>query len=503
MKNKSRITLLPLNQSFEVEEGSQLHDVLFTYGVEFPCGGHARCRGCRIRINEGTLPITAPQKQILSDKEIEEGWRLACQGEVQADLVIELDQWKSDILSDDSSFQFIPMDGLGIAIDLGTTTLAAQLIDRTTGEVLAIETAINPQARFGGDIMTRIDAATRLKRQNEMQRMIRVQLYGMITELFESSKRSKSDLKRIIIVGNAVMHNIFCGLDVTPMGFHPFEPISNNLEIFSPKDLEWDLDGNVSIEFLPGVGSFIGSDILVGAWVQSMSESDEVRVLVDLGTNGEIMVGNREKILTASTAAGPAFEGAGISMGMRAATGAISTVTLKNGEIVPKILGAKSPRGICGSGLVDAVSAYLDMGLIKADGRFLDGESIMVMDPVMITQKDIRELQLAKGAIATGIRLLLHELGSSEDDVEEVYLSGAFGNYISKRSSRRIGLLNFPQKRITTAGNTALLGAKKALFNEQKINHFYSLRKLTEHLDLSMHPDFTEVFAELVNFPQK
>jgi len=225
--------------------------------------------------------------------------------------------------------------------------------------------------------------------------------------------------------------------------------------------------------------------------------------LVDLGTNGEIMVGNREKILTASTAAGPAFEGAGISMGMRAATGAISTVTLKNGEIVPKILGAKSPRGICGSGLVDAVSAYLDMGLIKADGRFLDGESIMVMDPVMITQKDIRELQLAKGAIATGIRLLLHELGSSEDDVEEVYLSGAFGNYISKRSSRRIGLLNFPQKRITTAGNTALLGAKKALFNEQKINHFYSLRKITEHLDLSMHPDFTEVFAELVNFPQK
>ena len=127
----------------------------------------------------------------------------------------------------------------------------------------------------------------------------------------------------------------------------------------------------------------------------------------------------------------------------------------------------------------------------------------MVMDPVMITQKDIRELQLAKGAIATGIRLLLHELGSSEDDVEEVYLSGAFGNYISKRSSRRIGLLNFPQKRITTAGNTALLGAKKALFNEQKINHFYSIRKITEHLDLSMHPDFTEVFAELVNFPQK
>ena len=139
-----------------------------------------------------------------------------------------------------------------------------------------------------------------------------------------------------------------------------------------------------------------------------------------------------------------------------------------SGKITPKILGSEKPRGICGSGLVDAVSAYLDMGLIKADGRFREGEYIMVLDPVKITQKDIRELQLAKGAIATGIRLLLQELDSSEDEVAEVYLSGAFGNYISKKSSRRIGLLNFPQKKITTAGNTALLGAKKALFNEQK-----------------------------------
>jgi uncharacterized 2Fe-2S/4Fe-4S cluster protein (DUF4445 family) len=215
------------------------------------------------------------------------------------------------------------------------------------------------------------------------------------------------------------------------------------------------------------------------------------------------MVGNRHKILAASTAAGPAFEGAGISMGMRAATGAISSVIKRNGEIIPKVLGNEKARGICGSGLVDAVSAYLDVGSIKADGRLLDGESIMVLDPVKITQKDIRELQLAKGAIATGIRLLLQELSSKEENVAEVYLSGAFGNYISKRSSRRIGLLNFPQKKITTAGNTALLGAKMALFNEEESNNFFSIREKTDHLDLSMHPDFTEVFAELVNFPKR
>ncbi len=503
MAKKVSITLLPLNQSFEVAKDSQLHDILFSYGVEFPCGGHARCRGCRIRIKEGHLPITDSQKNILDEKELNEGWRLACEGRVQDDLIIELDQWKSDVLSDDSDFQFSPMHGFGVAIDLGTTTLAAQLVNRETGEVLAVETAINPQAKYGGDIMTRIDAASRLVKQNEMQLLIRSKINDMIIDLFHSSNENISRLKRIIIVGNAVMHNIFCGIDVEPMGYHPFEPVSNDLELYTPSELRWDLNEDVTIEFLPGVGSFIGSDILIGVWAKNMIESDGIKVLVDLGTNGEIMVGNKDKFLAASTAAGPAFEGAGISMGMRAATGAISTVMTRNGEIIPKVLGSEKARGICGSGLVDAISAYLDDGSIKADGRFLNGESIMVMDPVVITQKDIRELQLAKGAIATGIRLLLKEFNAEEKDVSEVYLSGAFGNYISKRSARRIGLLNFPQKKITTAGNTALLGAKMALFNKSKINNFYEIREKTTHLDLSMHPDFTDIFAELVNFPIK
>ncbi len=503
MAKKVSITLLPLNQSFEVAKDSQLHDILFSYGVEFPCGGHARCRGCRVRIKEGHLPITDSQKNILDDKELNEGWRLACEGRVQDDLIIELDQWKSDVLSDDSDFQFSPMHGFGVAIDLGTTTLAAQLVNRETGEVLAVETAINPQAKYGSDIMTRIDAASRLVKQNEMQLLIRSKINDMIIDLFHSSNENISRLKRIIIVGNAVMHNIFCGIDVEPMGYHPFEPVSNDLELYTPSELRWDLNEDVTIEFLPGVGSFIGSDILIGVWAKKIIESDGIKVLVDLGTNGEIMVGNKDKFLAASTAAGPAFEGAGISMGMRAATGAISTVMTRNGEIIPKVLGSEKARGICGSGLVDAISAYLDDGSIKADGRFLNGESIMVMDPVVITQKDIRELQLAKGAIATGIRLLLKEFNAEEKDVSEVYLSGAFGNYISKRSARRIGLLNFPQKKITTAGNTALLGAKMALFNKSKINNFYEIREKTTHLDLSMHPDFTDIFAELVNFPIK
>ena len=201
MTDKVRITLLPLNQSFEVAKESQLHDILFNYGVEFPCGGHARCRGCRVWIKQGHLPVTEPQKNILDDDELNKGWRLACQGSVQNDLTIELDQWKSDVLSDGSNFHFSPMDGLGIAIDLGTTTLAAQLVDRKTGEVLAVETSINPQAKYGGDIMTRIDTASRLEKQNEMQRLIRSKLNEMIVDLFHHSNEKISKLKRIIIVG--------------------------------------------------------------------------------------------------------------------------------------------------------------------------------------------------------------------------------------------------------------------------------------------------------------
>ena len=503
MREKVKLTLLPLNQCHEVEKGSQLHDELFSFGVEFPCGGHARCRGCRIRVREGNLSITAPQKNMLDDHEIEAGWRLACQGVISENLTLEIDQWKTDILSDNTDFQFSSMPGLGVAIDLGTTTLASQLVNRETGEVMAIETDINPQAKYGGDIMSRIDYAARLKKQKNLQSLIRIKLYNMIQALLKSAEIQPTDIQRIVIAGNTVMHNIFCGIDVEPLGFHPFEPISNNLKNYKASDLKWNFSNDMDVAFLPGVGSFIGSDILMGAWVKNMAQSEKLKVLVDLGTNGEILVGNKEKILAASTAAGPAFEGAGISMGMRAASGAVSSVSVRKGRMIPKVLGQTEPRGICGSGLVDAVAAFLDSGQISSNGRIQNGESLPVLEPVIITQKDVRELQLAKGAIATGIQLLLKEMGAREIDVDEVYLSGAFGNYISKQSARRIGLLNFPQKKITTAGNTALLGAKLALFNDMDENHFYEIREKTEHLDLSTHPDFTDLFTALVNFPEK
>ena len=225
------------------------------------------------------------------------------------------------------------------------------------------------------------------------------------------------------------------------------------------------MPGNPAVRFLPCLGSFVGSDILAGLLATSLHEHDDLAALIDLGTNGEIVVGNRQRLLCASTAAGPAFEGARISMGMRAATGAISEVHAQDGKLHCHVLGNGAPRGVCGSGLVDAAAAGLDLGWISPKGRLANGESLTLAPPVALTQWDVRELQLAKGAIAAGLRILLEQWGAQAIELAQVYVAGAFGNYINYASARRIGLLDFPAEKIQPAGNTALLGAKLALFD--------------------------------------
>ena len=227
-------------------------------------------------------------------------------------------------------------------------------------------------------------------------------------------------------------------------------------------------------------------------------------MLIDLGTNGEIVLGNREKLVCAATAAGPAFEGARISMGMRAATGAISEVHVSNGRLTCHVIGNTPPRGICGSGLVDATAAGLDIGALLPGGRLAHGQSFFELDPpVSLNQRDIRELQLAKGAIAAGIRLLLQDRGATQTDVAQVFLAGAFGNYINQANARRIGLFHFPSETILASGNTALLGAKLALFNLKRKDLSYpQILQRTSHLSLNETPGFQDAYVEEMVFPE-
>jgi len=305
-------------------------------------------------------------------------------------------------------------------------------------------------------------------------------------------------------VGNTVMHHLFCGLDVEPLSHYPFESPHTGLQLFRASDLAWSLNPETAVRFLPCLGGFVGSDVLAGVLATRLSESEEIGALVDLGTNGEIVVGNAARLLCASTAAGPAFEGARISMGMRAATGAISQLAVEGGHVVCHVLGNAAPQGLCGSGLVDAVAAGLDLEVIEPSGRFANGLKEWTLEPpVVLTQSDIRELQLAKGAIAAGFRILLDHLGAGIGDVKKLYLAGAFGNYISRSSARRIGLIDLPIDLVSPAGNTALLGAKLALFSCDGEDGSYTLlRRKIEHVALKADGKFQEVFVDGLAFPQ-
>ena len=485
--------------------GTPLQDVLFAQGVEFPCGGRGRCKGCRVKVLAGELPVTADDARLLSASELGEGWRLACQAKAQSDLTLELAQWEATILADNSPFEFTPCDGLGVAIDLGTTTVVGQLLDLRTGQVLAVRTALNAQARHGADIMSRIDYAVHHGGSRMLEQLIREQIGTLVGELLATASATPEELRDVVLVGNTAMHHLFCGLDITPLSAHPFEPATDQVQLFTATELDWQgsvISPDTTVRFLPGLGSFVGSDLLAGILATRMHEDPALTVLVDLGTNGEIVVGNRDRRLSASTAAGPAFEGARISCGMRAATGAISDVTVAEGRLECHVIGHAAARGICGSGLVEAVACGLDLGLVRPDGRLADERGLLLAPSVSLRQADIRELQLAKGAIAAGIRILLEQWGASLADVQRVWLAGAFGNYINRTSARRIGLIHFPPEKVFPVGNTALLGAKLALFNlPSEAGAYEAIRSRTQHVPLSEDPQFMDIYVDEMSFP--
>jgi uncharacterized 2Fe-2S/4Fe-4S cluster protein (DUF4445 family) len=503
MSDLVRIELQPLGKTILVPKGEAIQDALFAQGVEFPCGGRARCRGCKIRVVGGESPITDEERRQLTPGELADGWRLGCCTRPSGDLKIALAQWETPILADHASVQsFLPRPGLGVAVDLGTTTVVGQLLDLQSGRVLGSRLALNTQARHGADVMSRIDFALEEQGRAQLCTQIREQIGLMIASLLAEVPGGDRELRSVVVVGNTVMHHLFCGLSVAPLAHTPFEPKEAGLQTFGAGQLGWQLPGNPEICFLPCLGGFVGSDILAGVLATRLHQQEDLCALVDLGTNGEIVVGNRHRLLCASTAAGPAFEGARISMGMRAATGAVSAVSLRAAHFHCQVIGHTEPRGLCGSGLVDAVACALQLGQIQPNGRLAQGKCIPLAGRVTLTQADVRELQLAKGAIAAGIRLLVKSWGATLADVARVHLAGAFGNYINRNSARQIGLLEFPLERVEPAGNTALLGAKLALLGgpEPRL-HYGSILDRQTHICLHEDPDFQEMYADLMAFP--
>ena len=490
-REKVRIQLEPLSREIEVARGASLGATLPEFGVELPCGGTGRCGGCRVRVLSGSLPATAADLSVFSAEETSLGWRLACQARADLPLVLECGQWQMDVLTDNSRLSGAGKPGLGIAIDLGTTTIAMQMVELATGHVVGVQTGLNPQALYGADVMSRIHAALS---GADLVGMVRSTLGRMIALV---AGTREAEIAEVQLVGNTVMHHLFAGLDLQPLAGAPFASPHLGAKVFRPHELDWRLPEDCAVRFERCLGGFVGSDILAGIIAVGMPRSEELLALVDLGTNGEIAIGNRRGIVCTSTAAGPAFEAGVISMGMRAVTGAVSRVEVVEGKLHATVIGDVEPRGICGSGIVDAVAAGLRCGTIQTSGWIANGSKVLpVKGPVNLVQADVRELQLAKAAIASGFRMLLDHLGVSAARVRRIHLAGAFGNYVQAESAVEIGLLEVPLERICASGNTALRGAKILLLSPTE-----PLFPSIEHVSLAGEPDFQEHFASCMAFP--
>jgi len=422
---------------------------------------------------------------------------------------------------------------LGMAFDIGTTTIAGYLMDLYTGKELSVASTLNPQTQFGADVISRITHANQdpngLK---ELHRVVTRAVNDLIGEAVQKAGVSRDDVYAVSIVGNTCMHHLFIGVNPRDVALAPYVPVITDPLVIDPADLNLVINPAGKVFVLPNIAGFVGADTVGVLLATGLDQSEEIKLIVDIGTNGEMALGNKDKILACSTAAGPAFEGAQISCGMRGASGAIDHVTFED-EFSFSVIDDVAPLGICGSALLDTVAGLLEMGLIDARGRLkkpeevthplgqklkdrlveINGSPAFLLAgevnskenrPIYVSQKDIRELQLAKGAIATGIRILMQNYGLEVEDITEVQLAGAFGNYLNPHSACAIGLIPRElEDRITMVGNAAGLGSQLALLSETEYERAATAARNVQFVELGSDPNFTTVFAESMLFPEQ
>jgi uncharacterized 2Fe-2S/4Fe-4S cluster protein (DUF4445 family) len=419
----------------------------------------------------------------------------------------------------------------GLAIDIGTTSVVTTLMELASGEQMASVSSLNPQAVFGGDLMSRIAFA---QGDPGNLRKLQTRIIGLLNQHVEQVTRDSGVLAKwiykVVVVGNTCMHHLLLGIDPSYVGLAPYAPVLRHAVTLSARELFLKVNPEARVCLLPLVAGFVGADAVAVALATRIADTSEIRIAVDIGTNGEVLLGSREHLWACSAPAGPALEGAQIRHGMRAAMGAIDRVSIVDGDFHLHTIGEAAAQGLCGSGIVDAIAALLDAGiidwtgLIDVDGRerlpaplrarvLMRGEERLVVlarpgeagaeREIALTQEDVRQVQLCKGAIASGVAMLQHVAGVSPDDVSELMLAGGFGNYLSVRSALRIGLIppTVPEERIRYVGNAAALGAQLALVSEPERRRAEAIAASIDHVSLAAHPDFQDIFVDCMNFP--
>ncbi len=417
--------------------------------------------------------------------------------------------------------------GYGIAFDMGTTTVAGVLWNlENAREVLSLARS-NPQRIYGADVISRISFVKKdPKNLKVMRDLIRDCLNSIISGLCHGSGVKKNSISKVTLCGNATMSHIFSGHDPSPLAKAPFVAAYEGAVLMNKETSGLNINEKAEVMLLPNISGHVGGDTVAGMLSSRILDQKELTLFIDIGTNGEIVLADGKNIFACSTAAGPAFEGASICNGMRAAAGAVEKVIIKKEKVLIKTIEGIQPKGICGSGIVDAVAQMLELGIVNRTGRILSAEelknnnlpgpamrisekesrefSLVIREhgeDIVLTQKDIREVQLAKGAISAGINIMLEKAGREKEEIKKIILAGAFGNSINKESAVAIGLLpDIDRKKIHTVGNAAGAGAIMVLADEGEQKKALEIPEKTEHVELAEIKDFQEKFFSAMSF---
>ena len=483
-------------RSLEARPGESLLELLRRGGfpVSAACGGNGTCGKCKVRLGDG--------REVLACRTPAENCR------------VSIEENRGGVICTESAAarNVEAREGLGAAVDIGTTTVAVKLFDLRDGRELGVKSAWNVQTPYGADVITRCQYI--MEHEDGLERLsglIREQVFGMADELRRGEK-----IDEIFIAGNTVMEHIFMGLSPASIAVAPFKPLSlfDGGEVFREKD--------AALYCAPCVAGYVGGDITAGLLASGLDEKDECSLFLDVGTNGEMALGGRDGFLCCAVASGPAFEGAGISCGMASAGGAVSRVCWTQGGPDFQVIGGGEPKGICGSGLLDLLAMLLKLGIVDETGRLLppdeapegfdrwltedeNGNGVFhLTDSVYLSAADVRQLQLAKAAVAAGIEVLTETARIRIEDVDRLYLAGGFGVHLDPHSAAAIGMLpDCLKDRTVSIGNSSLAGAAQALLDRKKRDQLLKIKEKCQYLELSGNQDFNRLYPEHMMFGEE
>jgi uncharacterized 2Fe-2S/4Fe-4S cluster protein (DUF4445 family) len=515
----------PLGRRTKIRQGQTLLDAAQSAGVGLAsvCGGVGTCEECRVRLASGKLTSpTLVEEAALSAADLAAGYRLACQAEPLSDVKLDIPPESL------TSAQRLQVEGLetriavnptvhtpgayGLAVDIGTTKLAAYLVRLETGKTVAKVGAMNPQIAYGEDVISRIGFAGRKPAGAKILQKVLVEtLNKLILELCAEAQVSPDSVLDAVLVGNTAMHHLFAGLPVEQLGHAPFSPAGTRAMTIPAGELGLNLGPGALAYLPPVIAGYVGADHIAMLLATEAWKSPRNVIALDIGTNTEISLVSNGRVTCCSCASGPAFEGAHIREGMRAAPGAIERARWSDGKILWQSIGDLPPVGICGSGILDVVAALQDGRLVKKTGVMQTGStSGLVLVPaaqtglgrdLIVTRKDVHEIQLAKSAIRVGVEILLKNAGLAFTDLDEFIVAGAFGTYLDLRSAVSIGMFPpLPLERFRQVGNAAGVGAKQMLVSQDKRREAEAIAGQIGYVELTSQAAFTPLFMEHLCF---